>query len=95
MRSSEFAHSEELHDRFGDAPLGSNLEQVDARLAQLADERLGMAEDGEEVRAPLLDADTLDLIAAFQRIEDTSLRKSLLNTVRAAARAFDPRQDED
>jgi len=62
---------------------------------ELADERLGMAEDGEEVRAPLLDADTLDLIAAFQRIEDVTLRKSLLNAVRAAAKAFDLRQDED
>ena len=50
-------------------------------------------EDGP--RAPVLDADTLDLIAAFQKIEDDSLRKSLLNTVRAAASAFEPKQGED
>lgn len=35
--------------------------------------------------------ETLELISAFQKIEDLSLRKSLLNTVRAAASAFDQR----
>jgi len=53
----------------------------------------GGASDGP--RAPVLDAETLDLIAAFQKIEDESLRKSLLNTVRAAASAFESKQDED
>ena len=53
----------------------------------------GVVEDGP--RAPVLDAETLDLIAAFQKIEDDSLRKSLLNTVRAAASAFEAKQDED
>lgn len=48
-----------------------------------------MAEDGAQ--APVMNAETLDLIAAFQKIEDASLRKSLLNTVRAAASAFDPK----
>ncbi|HBF90074.1 MAG TPA: DNA-binding protein, partial [Hyphomonas atlantica] len=38
----------------------------------------------------------LDLIAAFQKIEDHSLRKSLLATVQAAATAFEGKQqDED
>nr|WP_321360076.1 helix-turn-helix transcriptional regulator [uncultured Hyphomonas sp.] len=49
----------------------------------------------EGPRAPVLDAETLDLIAAFQKIEDDSLRKSLLNTVRAAASAFESKQSED
>lgn len=52
------------------------------------------AEDGasDGPRAPVLDPETLDLIAAFQKIEDESLRKSLLNTVRAAASAFESKQ---
>ena len=64
---------------------------------QLQDDRQRFAEggSGEQPRAPVLDAETLDLIAAFQKIEDDSLRKSLLNTVRAAASAFEPKQDED
>ncbi len=45
--------------------------------------------DGEDAQVPILNAETLDLVAAFQRIEDASLRKSLLNTVRAAASAFE------
>jgi transcriptional regulator with XRE-family HTH domain len=53
----------------------------------------GMAEDGP--RAPMMDTETLDLIAAFQKIEDDSLRKSLLNTVRAAASAFEMKHTED
>ncbi|MEZ5953688.1 MAG: helix-turn-helix domain-containing protein [Hyphomonas sp.] len=63
--------------------------------AELSDERLRAAEDNGRVQAPLLDTDTLNLIAAFQRIGDESLRKSLLNAVRAAAEAFDPKQVQD
>ena len=76
----------------------------DAEIAQVVDaltaERIdyhfaegGSASDGP--RAPVLDAETLDLIAAFQKIEDDSLRKSLLNTVWAAASAFESKQGED
>ena len=70
----------------------------DGAESQLEDDRQqrfaeGNASDGP--RAPVLDAETLDLIAAFQKIEDDSLRKSLLNTVRAAASAFESKQDED
>lgn len=69
----------------------------DGAEAQLDDNRQrtagGVADDGP--RAPFLDGDTLDLIAAFQKIEDESLRKSLLNTVRAAASAFETKQGED
>jgi transcriptional regulator with XRE-family HTH domain len=64
----------------------------------LDDGRLTVAEDGPGTggpAAPVLDAETLDLIAAFRKIEDDSLRKSLLNTVRAAASAFESKQDED
>jgi len=61
------------------------------------EDRYRLAEGGpdEAPRAPLLDTETLDLITAFRKIEDESLRKSLLNTVRAAASAFEPKQGED
>ncbi len=39
-----------------------------------------------------MNSETLELIAAFQKIEDLSLRKSLLGAVRAAASAFEPKQ---
>ncbi|MBD3769447.1 MAG: helix-turn-helix transcriptional regulator [Rhodobacterales bacterium] len=70
----------------------------DGAEEQLEEDRNRFMESGgldEGPRAPVLDADTLDLIAAFQKIEDDSLRKSLLNTVRAAASAFESKQDED
>ncbi|MEZ5986776.1 MAG: helix-turn-helix domain-containing protein [Hyphomonas sp.] len=70
----------------------------DGAEEQLEEDRNRFMEPGgldEGPRAPVLDADTLDLIAAFQKIEDDSLRKSLLNTVRAAASAFESKQDED
>ncbi len=52
--------------------------------------------DGEDVQAPVITSEVLDLIAAFQKIEDQSLRKSLLATVQAAASAFDGKaQAED
>ena len=49
------------------------------------------AEDGK-AHAPVMNSETLELIAAFQKIEDNSLRKSLLATVRAAASAYEPKQ---
>lgn len=70
----------------------------DGAEEQLEEDRNRFMEPGgpdDGPRAPVLDADTLDLIAAFQKIEDDSLRKSLLNTVRAAASAFESKQDED
>ena len=52
--------------------------------------------DGEDVQAPVITSEVLDPIAAFQKIEDQSLRKSLLATVQAAASAFDGKaQAED
>ncbi|WP_321488029.1 helix-turn-helix transcriptional regulator [uncultured Hyphomonas sp.] len=70
---------------------GAESELEEGRQQRFAEG--GGASDGP--RAPVLDAETLDLIAAFQKIEDDSLRKSLLNTVRAAASAFEAKQDED
>ncbi|HAY06690.1 MAG TPA: helix-turn-helix domain-containing protein [Hyphomonas sp.] len=54
-------------------------------------EQAEFAEDEDEPHAPVMTPEMLELIAAFQKIEDISLRKSLLNTVRAAASAFDGR----
>ncbi len=61
----------------------------------LADDQLLVAEDEDEPRPLSLTSEILDLISAFQRIEDESLRRSLLNTVRAAASAFTARPDMD
>lgn len=44
--------------------------------------------DGEPVAAPVISTETMELIAAFQRIDDSALRKSILSTVRAAAAAL-------
>lgn len=57
-----------------------------------AEEHIGasaqLAEVDENAAAPVMDADTLDLIAAFQKITDPSLRKSILQTVKATAAAL-------
>lgn len=58
-------------------------------------EKAEFAEDLDEPHAPVMTPEMLELISAFQKIEDLSLRKSLLNTVRAAASAFDNRSGED
>lgn len=44
--------------------------------------------DGSSPAAPVISTETMELIAAFQRIEDSALRKSILSTVRAAAQAL-------
>ncbi|WP_340693660.1 helix-turn-helix domain-containing protein [Hyphomonas sp.] len=54
-------------------------------------ENAQVTQDGD-AHAPVMNSETLELIAAFQKIEDMSLRKSLLGTVRAAASAFEPKQ---
>ena len=58
-------------------------------------EQAEFAEDDSEPHAPVMTPEMLELISAFQKIEDISLRKSLLNTVRAAASAFDNRAGQD
>ncbi|MBA3068555.1 MAG: helix-turn-helix domain-containing protein [Hyphomonas sp.] len=57
-------------------------------------EQSEFAEDEDEPHAPVMTPEMLELISAFQKIEDVSLRKSLLNTVRAAASAFDNRSGQ-
>ena len=57
-------------------------------------ENAQFAEDGDDIHAPVMNSEMLELIAAFQKIEDMSLRKSLLNTVRAAASAFEFKQQD-
>ncbi len=54
---------------------------------------LGVSEDDGPLKAPVLSSDALELVAAFQRIADSRLRKSLLSTVRAAAEAFEDESD--
>ena len=61
----------------------------------LGAEQAEFAEDEEEPHAPVMTPEMLELISAFQKIEDLSLRKSLLNTVRAAASAFDNRSGQE
>lgn len=61
----------------------------------LGAEQAEFAEDEDEPHAPVMTPEMLELISAFQKIEDISLRKSLLNTVRAAASAFDNRSSQD
>lgn len=48
-----------------------------------------IAQDIAPSPAPIMDDDTLELINAYQKIEDVSLRKSLLSAIRSAARALD------
>ena len=61
----------------------------------LGAEQAEFAEDDSEPHAPVMTPEMLELISAFQKIEDISLRKSLLNTVRAAASAFDNHAGQD
>lgn len=61
----------------------------------LGAEQAEFSEDEDEPHAPVMTPEMLELISAFQKIEDVSLRKSLLNTVRAAASAFDNRSSQD
>ncbi|MEL6244472.1 MAG: helix-turn-helix transcriptional regulator [Pseudomonadota bacterium] len=53
--------------------------------------RTDFTETDETATAPVMNSETLDLVAAFQKIEDGALRKSLLSAVKAAAAAFEGR----
>jgi transcriptional regulator with XRE-family HTH domain len=55
----------------------------------LEPESAQVEEEETEMRAPILTEETLELIAAFQRIEDAALRRALLHTVKAAATAIE------
>ncbi len=52
------------------------------------------AEDEDPTEAFQMTAEMLDLVAAFQKIENAALRKSILDTVRAAASAIEARTSE-
>ncbi|NBC19740.1 MAG: helix-turn-helix domain-containing protein [Alphaproteobacteria bacterium] len=60
----------------------------DGAEESLATERAGFAEMDEDVQAPVMNSETLDLVAAFQNIADPALRKSILATVKAASKAL-------
>ncbi len=66
-----------------DVPILYFFEGAEDYLAMPA----GMAEDSEAAPLPQLDQEAMELVAAFQKIEDDLLRKSLLNTIKAAAAA--------
>lgn len=51
----------------------------------------GLAEDTEGPQIAVLSDEVLQLIDAFQKIDDASLRRSLLATIQAAASAFETR----
>jgi transcriptional regulator with XRE-family HTH domain len=51
----------------------------------------GMAEQNQAAPLPLMDQEAMELLAAFQKIDDDSLRKSLLTTIKAAAAAVKDR----
>lgn len=51
----------------------------------------GLAEDTEGPQIAILSDEVLQLIDAFQKIDDASLRRSLLATIQAAASAFEAR----
>eukprot|EP00581_Thalassiosira_minuscula_P034719 CAMPEP_0184460980 /NCGR_PEP_ID=MMETSP0740-20130409/42643_1 /TAXON_ID=385413 /ORGANISM="Thalassiosira miniscula, Strain CCMP1093" /LENGTH=80 /DNA_ID=CAMNT_0026834455 /DNA_START=217 /DNA_END=459 /DNA_ORIENTATION=- len=46
---------------------------------------LSVHEDDHPPSLPVLDGEAMELIKAFQQIGDKSLRRSLLDTIRAAA----------
>jgi hypothetical protein len=46
---------------------------------------LAVGEDDHPPTLPVLDGEAMELIKAFQNIADRSLRRSLLETIRAAA----------
>lgn len=54
---------------------------------EVVSSQLAMRETGEAPELPIIDAQSMELIAAFQKIDDPELRRSLLNTIRAAASA--------
>lgn len=71
-------------------PVGYFFDGADEMLAPV---RTSVAEDAESAPAPVMSPETLDLVLAFEKIEDPSLRKSLLSTIKAAAAAFEPNAD--
>lgn len=52
------------------------------------------AEDSPPAPLPLMDQEAMELVAAFQKIDDETLRKSLIATIKAAAAANQNRTDD-
>ena len=73
-----------------DVPVEYFFEGADT--AALPDVR-ELAEDPDELPMTVMSDEVLQLIDAFQKIEDASLRASLLMTVQAAASAFEVRAE--
>ena len=63
-------------------PITYFYEGVDEMLGSPS---LSVHEDDHPPSLPTLDGEALELVTAFQQIEDVNLRRSLLNTIRAAA----------
>ncbi|MFN3312829.1 MAG: helix-turn-helix domain-containing protein [Hyphomonas sp.] len=75
-----------------DVPVGYFFDGLDAEVSEAG---MMLAEPDDTFSAPLtISHEEVELIAAFQKISDAALRQSLLDTVKAAASAFDAR-DED
>lgn len=51
-------------------------------------------EDEHPPSLPVLDGEAMDLVTSFQKIEDKSLRRSLLDMIRAAASSFEKNTDK-
>lgn len=57
----------------------------------LSDTRqMSVHEDDHPPSLPILDGEAMELVTAFQRIDDKALRRSLLETIRAAAATREP-----
>lgn len=67
-----------------EVPINYFFEGAESFLKQ---NRVALAEDDNAAHAPVLTPEMLDLIDAFSKINDPSLRKSLLDTVKAAGSA--------
>ena len=70
-------------------PIGYFFEGADEYLEHELETLAESEPGGESPQMPVLTDEMMELIAAFQRIEDAALRRSLLATVRAAASAFE------
>jgi len=71
------------------AALGVQIAYFYEGASELLPERESLVSENDKASdIPILNADTLELIAAFQSITDPSLRKSLLMTVTATANAL-------
>ncbi|MFN7055123.1 helix-turn-helix domain-containing protein [Hyphomonas sp.] len=76
-----------------DVPVGYFFEGL-GESVQAANAGVAEGEDEEGFLSLSLSSEDLELIAAFQKIGDAALRRSLLDTVKAAASATDTRDHD-